>query len=381
LHQKKISFLTTGHDPLDDRIFYHMARSFSEHGWMVEIVSSKSDLKQTIDGITLNCFSDTGIKKREKILRLKDELSHFSPDIVICSEPLAVLAAKKYSKENRSTSIIYDITEWYPSKKNLEDTPFVSRGIMFLKLIAFNFLASFLADAFIFGEWHKSRPYRILFPFRPDVTIPYYPDRKYVFNLPPDLKAEKLRLCFFGRISLEKGFGNFINVVKRLSSDKKDLRIEVKIIGWYHNEKDKSECEDLISFPHRNIYFSFYEKQPYQDFIKLISDSDIFIDLRKKDFENDRCLPIRLFYFAALGRPVIITDLKSVRKVQCPGSFCFAVDPADDIKIAGIITDYLKNRELYLEHCREARKLFETKFNWAAIEPELMNFVNEISAG
>jgi len=381
LQPKKISFLTTGHNPLDDRIFYHLSRTFADHGWSVEIISSKSDLHTNIDGISLNCFSDTGIKKKEKIRILIDKLNKFNPDLVICSEPLPILAARQFSKKRRKKiRIIYDITEWYPSKKNLENTPLFLRWFIFIKLIIFNILASSMADAFIFGEWYKSRPYRILFPFKPYIFIPYYPDSKYIPAIQPELQKNKLRLSYSGKISLEKGFGNFINVVKRLANKNTDLRIEVKIIGWYNSRKDRSECEYLMTFPQTNISVTLYEKQPFQDFINLISDSDIFIDLRKKDFENERCLPIRIFYYAALGRPVIITDLKSVRREVELDKFGFAADPTDEIKIARFITNYLGNRELYLKHCGEARLLFENKYNWSSIKNRLTDFVNEISA-
>jgi glycosyltransferase involved in cell wall biosynthesis len=169
-------------------------------------------------------------------------------------------------------------------------------------------------------------------------------------------------------------------VIKRLSTEKKDLRIEIKIIGWYQNTKDKFECEDLTSLTEGNISFTYFEKQPFLDFINLISDTDIFIDLRKKDYENDRCLPIRLFYFMAMGRPVIFSDLKSLRKIPEFTTFGFRVVPDAHNKIAAHISDYLDNRELYLTHCSEARRLFEKKYNWAAIESQLMNFSNELPA-
>ena len=112
-----VAFLTTGHCPFDDRIFFHFARALSDEGNIVEIISSKTDLRETVEGISLDCFDGYSLPKKEKITRLSEKLSLFNPDIVICSEPLAVAAAKKYSRTwKKEVRIIYDITEWYPSK-------------------------------------------------------------------------------------------------------------------------------------------------------------------------------------------------------------------------------------------------------------------------
>jgi glycosyltransferase involved in cell wall biosynthesis len=376
-----ISFLTSGHEPFDDRIFFHMARSFSDNGHNVQVISSKIVLNKSVDGISLNCFAGDVYSKREKIINFKDRLLDFSPDLIICSEPLTVMAARMYKKgQKRKIKIIYDITEWYPSKKNLNNHMGPMRWYYFAKLLLFNILSSSLADAFIFGEWYKSRPYRVLFPLKPFVFVPYYPDIRYIKWLTPKLRENKLRLCFSGRISLEKGFGNFINVLKEISESEKDINIEVKIIGWYETQKDQEECENLLISLNKNVILSFYKKQPLLEFIELIRDTDIFIDLRSKDFENQHCLPIKLFYYAALGRPVVFTDLKAIKKEVEINKFGFLVHPEDTQQIVKIIIEYLRNPEFYYKHCLEASKLFQTKYNWKKTEPVLLEFINEVSS-
>ena len=94
-----ISFLTTGHYPFDDRIFYHMASSLSQQNHVVEIISSKINLIEDSAGIKLNCFAGDDFSKRDKIKLFYKRLADFSPEVIICSEPLTILAAKKYSKK------------------------------------------------------------------------------------------------------------------------------------------------------------------------------------------------------------------------------------------------------------------------------------------
>ena len=244
----------------------------------------------------------------------------------------------------------------------------------------FNFFASAKTDAFIFGEWYKSRPYRVLFPHKPAVDITYYPDSKYIRRINPSLAENKLRFCYSGRISLEKGFGRFLKVLNGLVNNNKELIIETKIIGWYETQRDKNDCKPLIDRLNENIVITFYERQPLKEFIELISDTDIFLDLRSDDSENNHCLPIKLFYYAALGRPVVFSNLKAIRKEVDIQKFGYLVNPVDTEQVVRIITMYLTDRELYYCHCSNARSLFEKNYNWGKIEPALLDFLNEITS-
>ena len=354
-----------------------MARTLSDNNYNVGIISSKRDLNEVADGIKLDCFAGDYLKKRDKINLFGERLSVFKPDIIICSEPLTVLAARNYSKRaSGKIRIIYDITEWYPSKKNLITHKRSLRWFFFIKFLLFNLRAARLADSFIFGEWYKSRPYRFLFPRTPFLFTSYYPDLNYIPFCNPHLQKDKLRLSYSGKISMEKGYGNFIAVLQKLTEIKKDILIDVKIIGWYENVSDKEECEYLFRQKNPNITFELYDRQNFENFIDLIKESDIFIDLRYDDSENQRCLPIKLFYYAALGRPVIFSNLMAIRKEVEIQKFGFLVKPDDYESVSGIILNYLNDEELYYQHCKNARQLAENIYNWKIIEPQFIKFIS-----
>jgi len=376
-----VSFLTSGHLPYDDRIFYHMAKTLSVNGHKVEIVSSKTASLELSDGISINCFEGDNLSKKNKTGLFYERLKRFCPDIIICSEPLTILPAKRYRRINHSrVSIIYDITEWYPSTKNLATYKPFFHWIIFFKLFTFNFLASSFADAFIFGEWYKSRLYKLVFPFKPYAFVTYYPDLKYIISTKPSMIHEKLKLIYSGRISMEKGFGNFIRVVTGLADLFKDLVIDVKIIGWYESDKDKKACEPLLKTNRKNITLSFAGRLTFNDYIDQIKEADIFLDLRKQVFENHHSLPIKLFYYAALGRPVIFSDLKSIRRDVDIEKFGFLVTPDETDRIIKIISGYFQNRNLYIEHCHNALLLAKEKYNWENINLEFLKFINSFSS-
>ena len=372
-----ISFLTSGHEPFDDRIFYHLAKTLSDHNNDVVIISSKRDLTEVTDGILLNCFAGDNLTKRDKIKHFMERLSVSEPDLIICSEPLTILAARQYSKrQSEKIRIVYDITEWYPSKKNLNIHKYYLRWFFLIKLFLFNLWVTRFADSFIFGELYKSRPYRFLYPRKSFIFSSYYPDLRYIPFRNPNLKKGKLRLSYSGKICLEKGYGNFFKVLSELTELKKDLIIDVRIIGWYENIMDKEECEIFFSSVNQNISLQIFEKQNFKNFIDLIKETYIFLDLRFDDFENQHCLPIKLFYYAALGRPVIYSDLKAIRKEVDIEKFGFLVKPDNSNSIVKIISEYLKDEELYYQHCRGARKLAENNYNWGKIETQFLKFLS-----
>ncbi len=374
-----LSFLTSGHQPKDDRIFYHQAQSLVSAGHKVGIISSKSELAVTENDITFNCFAGDRLPKKEKINRFIKLLSKSKPDIIICQEPLTIMATSRYHNQaDKKPKIVYDITEWYPSKKLLVNYHPISRLFHFLKFLLFNILMAAKADAYIFGEWYKGKPYRFLFPGKKFIYSGYYPDLNHIKYKEPNLIKDVLHLSYSGKLSFEKGFGHFLNTIQTLTKRRQNLKIQVKVIGWYDNAKEQTELEKIIDTLPANVSFSFYPMQDFQTFIELISDTDIFLDLRLDDFENQRCLPIKIFYYAALKRPVIYTDLKAIRKEVEIDEFGYLVKPNDLLQISNLILNYIDNSKLYQTHCSNARKLAESKYNWDAIKDKFIEFLQHL---
>jgi glycosyltransferase involved in cell wall biosynthesis len=372
----KICFLTSGHDPLDDRIFYHMAASLFSRGHQILIISSRGNFTEPVDGIKMNCFDGDNLPKREKIEQFIQRLSGFMPQAIICSEPLALYAAHKYSmRKKEKIRIIYDITEFYPLKSHLDPYRPLFKWTHFVKLFTFNLWVSGFADALIFGEWYKSRLYRIIFPFKPSIFIPYYPDLDLISYIQPDLNELKLRLSYSGNISLNRGIKHLFNVIKKLNQNNPDLKIELRIIGWFESARDKDDCECVMKTDCSNLSLDIIEKQSYKSFLMLIRDTDIFIDLRKDNFMNQYNLPVKLFLYAAMGRPVIISDLKSIRKEYDLSDHGFLVRPTDTESIVRIVENYIIDNELYLKHCRSARESTELNHNWNMVKHQFINFV------
>jgi glycosyltransferase involved in cell wall biosynthesis len=371
----KILFLTTAHRYNDDRIFYHQAREIKSLGYDVKICSLSSEYHGIIDGIEIESYSILDQSTSRKIKMFEKICDDFQPDCIICSEPLAIISSKKI-RSKRKVSIIYDITEWYPSKRMVENFSFFLKGIHTIKFFMIQLYAGKISTHFIFGENTKKFPLAYAFPWKKRITLPYFPNDIYIHKNIKRLEPNKITLCYTGEISKEKGIENFFKVCDRLREIKPDLEISILIIGSSRKEKDEKYFSYLLS-KYKWEDIKIQKPASFETFTQTYSDADICFDLREMSYENHHCLPIKIFYYAASGKPVIYTDLKATRDHVDVSEFGVLVDPEDSDSIANAIVNYLDNPQLYNQHAHNARKEYENKYNWAIIKDLFINFIKQ----
>ena len=93
------------------------------------------------------------------------------------------------------------------------------------------------------------------------------------------------------------------------------------------------------------------------------------------DAENTRCLPIKLFYYLACGRPVVYSDLKAIRRQVEPFDFGCLVAPSDAEGICRFLLDCIDHPDRYRQYTANARRAAEEKYNWGIIEEQFVTFV------
>ena len=227
----KVLFLQSAHYANDDRVWYHQAAALQENGINVEVLG-------------------------------KDQLATFradttDADVIIADTPRALWKAR-----NSKTKLIYDITEWYPSKKNLRVNPFLIIPKAILMCIA-SLWTGYRSDAFIFGEYYKSRPFRCLFPNKPYTYLPYYPDLKYISALPPRNITQCCKLLYAGPLTKEKGYFRVLEVINRVRALCPNTQIQLDTPTLATPQKKKQLDTSLIyhsrhfAKPLHNMIFSW----------------------------------------------------------------------------------------------------------------------------
>ncbi|MEI8085007.1 MAG: glycosyltransferase [Paludibacter sp.] len=373
---KKIILLNTGHYSLDDRVFYHLAKSLSNFGYEILIISTKEDLVCCIDNIQIKSYSDSKLSHKEKVVKIVESLNEFMPDIVICDSPISIIASSIFKRKCK-TKIIYDLTEWYPSKKNFRFEQGFKKIRKFIVLVLFNLFAGIKTDGFIFGEHYKSLPFRFLFFWKPFEFLPYYPDLTYIENYPIKQIDTQLNLFYSGIINVDKGIDALINAIDIASKLRPNLQFNLQIIGYFPSPSDQVHFTDICSNLAANVIVDVQNKLDFLDFCKVIGKSDLFFDLRIIDLENTFCMPIKLFYYLACGRPVIYSKLRSIKKEIKNFNYGYLCYPNDSQQIAMHIIDYIENPEIYIRHANNALDISKSKYNWKVIENDFLVFIDK----
>lgn len=369
----KVLFLTTSHSYNDDRIFYHQAKTLKESGYEVKICSLYTEFHGRIDGIGIESYAVLEESIDRKIETFQKVCETFQPDCIICSEPLAVVASKKWVKEKK-ISCIYDITEWYPSMSMLREYQFPAKIFHAAKFFLIQLYAGFLSTHLIFGESTKKFPLAYLFWFKKQIILPYYPDAVYIKESIKELKPGTITLCYTGQISEDKGIGNFFKAIDAIHQKAPDLKTRVIIVGSAKSDSDEIYFSSLL----KKYSFADIEiRKPssFEKFTEVFADADLCFDLREINFENNHSLPIKLFYFMGAGKPVIYSDLKGIRKHMGNLLFGKLVDPRNADSVAETVINYARNPELYHSHAVNARKMFNEKYNWSTISDSFVDFV------
>jgi glycosyltransferase involved in cell wall biosynthesis len=372
---KRIALLNTAHFPFDDRVYYHQAKALLAHNYQVFIISSKQQYSDSVDGIYFECFDGENMSQTEKKNSIIAILRNIKPDLIICDSPLSVISAFFY-KRNKKTTIFYDITEWYPSKKNLNNKRGLKLVFGFAGMVIMSLIAGIISNGFIFGEHYKSLPFKRLFPRKRNMILPYYPDKSYLTPQNHRTEMNEFRLLYSGLLNRDKGIFHFIEVLRQLKTTIPDQKFYVKIIGDFASEKDKAELYNATTDFPLNIRIELEKSMPFDKYCHAIPNFDLYFDLRNSDFENMHCLPIKLFYYMACGRPVIFSQLKSIEKEFPDFNFGFLTDPTDAAGIADKIAKYVYSPELYFSHSNNALFLYQNKYNWNHFEPQFISFIN-----
>lgn len=368
---KKLLFINTFHSSTDDRTFYHQAKSLVESGHEVYIFSSFEVKTNSENGVQFCSQKINTLGVLAQLRYLISIIRQYQPYSIICDSPTGILAAKLAWRPVR---IIYDVTEWIPSKKHLKGSTILTKTPKFIILLLINLLAGLLTDKFIFGEYHKSLIFKLFF-WKKKCIVPYYPSLSYIPYIPPRILNNQLCIYYSGWFNVDKGFSNVIELTKLIALKAPDTAITLELTGKYESKTDELLFEKRLSDLPGNVTVGKHDFLAFPEFCKSLSKADIFLDLRINDFENTHCLPIKLFYYMACGRPVIYNKLKAIEREVKINEIGMFLENNNFETIACHISDYIHQPEKFNEHCENARKQALSKYNWEIISPGFVRFV------
>ncbi|HKI79624.1 MAG TPA: glycosyltransferase [Ignavibacteriaceae bacterium] len=371
---KKVALVTTGHPPLDERIFWKFAISISSNGYDTVIFCSTENISIKKENVFIKGFSDDTLSRKEKLNRLFSLIREFKPDLIICPEVSAIIPAYKYKKtDNNKCKIVSDVTEWYP-----ENVAFKKSGILkilnYLSLFAGNIFLTNKCDSIISGEKSKLNRYKIISPFKRKIIIRYYPVIKYFRYSPTPIKDE-LILCYAGLINFSRGIIELLHVAEKLADAHPGLQIKLRLVGKFQSKNEENEFNNIIRNK-KSIQIELREWTEYKNISENLADVHICFDLRKRNYIYNNSLPIKIFEYMACGKPFIFTDVKPIRDEMKADNFGFLADPDNKDEIVKLIEKYLNDKTLYLEHSKNGRMEIERNKNWETESQKLLSLIS-----
>lgn len=262
-------------------------------------------------------------------------------DVIICDTPKAVLHNIGYAG-----TVIYDVTEWYPSKKNLRPFRYWLRPLGAVYMGFLSLLAGAVARRFIFGEEDKGRPFRFLFPWKKHVYLPYYPSKTLFADAENRRNAHApLRVLYAGPLTEEKGYFRAVSAAEQAG-------VELTIVG-----------------PEQYM--------PLEEFCRYVQSFDIALDLRDRDAENRRCLPIKLFYYWAAGVVPIYSDLDAIRKhiPDADNAVCLVKNEQEAVVA---LMQLLNDSACWARYRQAGQQLHRDRYYWEAVEERLISIISQI---
>lgn len=374
--RKRIAIITSGHSPYDDRIFWRFGISLQQNGFEVTVISSVEELNTVERGIQIKSFAGKSLEKKEKILMFLTLLIKINPDLIICCEPLTIIAAVKYRKSYlKRVRVLSDITEYYPHQNLLKQYKGLKRFFVYLFYFLFNAYAANLVNALIIGEEKKAKLYNWISPLIPKHIIGYYTPKRY-FRYNPIEMSSTITIGYIGEVSTERGIFSFLEVIKEIASSYNEKNFIIKIIGSISAGISFGDINNLIS-DINNISIKYESWVAYNKLSEALSKVHIVVDLREKNNIYNRSLPIKIFDCLAVGRPIIISNLDSLKDFNDLKKFGFIVDPKNKEEIVLALAKYLEDKNLYQRHAKLANQLFLSKYNWELLEENFLSIVKK----
>ncbi len=366
--KNKVCHLTSVHSRYDTRIFYKECCSLQKAGYQVTLLVSDdkpSEIKEGIEIYSIKYY-------QSRILRIllapwqlifqaviiKADVYHFhDPELII-----AGLCLKRFFNKK----IIFDIHE------NIEQqmqTKYWLPDILRLPIAAFyRILIPIVCKEFqlVLAELSYIKDYE---KFKPSYeVILNKPILKKLMNFRM-IKRNKKTIFYVGKISEERGFDIFLQVIQEL--DKQVSGLEYHLVGTIELMKSNlTEYKEL-----QNVHF--YGKLPWLEAYEISKECGIGISILKPTGNYLNSYSTKIFEYMAIQLPFIVSDFKIYDDTVKEPQNGLLVDPLNVSDIVEKMLLLIRNKQIYAEIQSNQKKFIEL-FNWSQEEIKLVSFYEKI---
>lgn len=188
-----------------------------------------------------------------------------------------------------------------------------------------------------------------------------------VENQVPRQTTDQLKLVYVGLLQIERGLLDILNILKNHSKWQLDL-------AGFGGDKHQ-----ILKVAQELPNVHWHGRIPYHQTLALTGSADVVLALYNPAIPNHRfASPNKLFEAMMLGKPVVVAENtridKIVKREEC-GLVVEYGDQADLEKALHKLHADIAMREILGAN---GRNLYETKYNWAAMEKRLLTLYTRI---
>jgi glycosyltransferase involved in cell wall biosynthesis len=380
----KICMLSTGHNHLDDRIYYKEALSLLKRGGDIVIIASgevkrSGEIPDGVEFVSLgqwrSLWSRFSLipKAVMAVLRVKPDVCHFHDFELIFALPFLRMFSR--------CRIIYDVHEVYPemaleSVKIPRPLRTVTAKLVGLSERLFARLAHYIITT---DDGIAKR----FMSFHPRVRTVFNYPRLNLFS--PDVeKADELKARYAGRTPIiycggmgkSKGLFLMLKAMRIIAERRPDA---VLLLAGPIGGNDLEKAQEEIRESGIRDHVEFLGFVPHNEVVNYISASRLGLIANlptPKWFIN---VPIKQFEYMACGVPVLGSDLPPVSSYINAAGCGTVFDPFNPESLAAAAIDILSDDAEWKRMSEAGKKAVSECWNWHEMEERLFLVYEELS--
>lgn len=374
----KICIVSNSHSTTDVRLYYKIARSLAKLG-EVHLVCPSG-----VRNAAVNPFQDVVETESSwyALPLLYRKAKKLKPDIVVCVEPLTVLVGLALRRKLRC-KVVFDVHEFFPDAFAERFRPPLSWIMKQLYLGFERWLqrrvdaTTAVSDEILDQLVPRSRRQNA-------IAIPNYPVRNvwdYSCETPMDISTiceMDFDLIYIGGLTPDRGVFKILKSVSLLKQDFPALN--VLILGKFFDPEVERGFNERLDAWGLNAMIYYQSWIPAEKIGLLLKRSRVGLWVfNPQNRRMSRAVPLKVLEYFAAGLPVVSIKtplMRSLIEKNGLGACCEFHSDSIATAVAGILR---LNQSEYRQMSQRCSALIDEKFNWEAIEPELLALMQQLA--
>ncbi|PKN80017.1 MAG: hypothetical protein CVU48_03720 [Candidatus Cloacimonetes bacterium HGW-Cloacimonetes-1] len=376
----KICIVSNSHPTNDVRLYYKIAKSLAKIGEVYLISTAGLTNK---DQNPRQCVVSSE-SKWVALYQLYLKASKIRPDVVICVEPLTLFVGFALRRFQR-TKIVFDVHEFFADAYAERFTP-VLRYLAYRSYLSAERWLARRVD-YVFGVNHLIlKQLTGSKPWSNAHVLPNYPVKNvwdYNCEIPHSIHPiceMEFDLIYIGGLTVDRGIFVILESIALLR--KVHPYVKVLIVGRFHNEDVEKTFYAKINTLNLNSVLYYQAWLPAEKIGVLLKRAKLglwIFNPANKRMAN--ALPLKVLEYLSAGLPLITIKTEIMNALIKANHLGICTDYQPQ-KLATAIASLLELSEPdYDVMSRACSHIVEEKYNWEAMEPELLRIIQTLAPG